>query len=152
MRTAIVFTPQGLRQKIAERVEFSLPYLDSASFEEAEAAFIKPFDLSAPPLLRAALWREPSGGTLLFIDMHHIISDGISTPVYLDRLDRFYRGESLKAPELRYMDYAYWLDRQPEKREALDYWRRRLLPAAEGLELPPEGRPKACLLYTSRCV
>lgn len=143
LRTAIVFTPQGLRQKIAERVEFSLPYLDSASFEEAEAAFIKPFDLSAPPLLRAALWREPSGGTILFIDMHHIISDGISTPVYLDRLDRFYRGESLKAPELRYMDYAYWLDRQPEKREALDYWRRRLLPAAEGLELPPEGRPKA---------
>ncbi len=142
-RTAIIFTPQGLRQKIYDQAEFSLTYLEAADFNEAQKAFVKPFELSSPPLLRAALWREQSGRLVLFMDMHHIISDGISTSVYLNRLDRLYREESILPEGLQYKDYAYWLDRRQEKEEALAYWRRRLALPAQQLELPPEGRPKA---------
>ncbi|MCP4148338.1 MAG: SDR family NAD(P)-dependent oxidoreductase, partial [bacterium] len=44
-------------------------------------SFARPFDLSRPPLLRVMQLKREEGKHILFIDMHHIISDIFSTNI-----------------------------------------------------------------------
>ena len=53
--------------------------------------------------------------TFLFIDMHHLVSDGISTPILMRRLDAPIRGKP-ELPEISFRDYAYWLENRDQKR------------------------------------
>jgi amino acid adenylation domain-containing protein/thioester reductase-like protein len=116
-------------QVVNEAVEFSLCRGDLQSPAGAHSAplhtanpFVRPFDLSQAPLLRVKL--EPD---TLMIDMHHIISDGGSLPVFLRELAELYDGKDLSAPDAQYIDFtadvieyaktekyaqdkAYWLD------------------------------------------
>ena len=109
-RTAFVMENGKIGQKVLEDVLFDVERLQAGTFEEAKRAFLRPFNLAAAPLFRAALWREDSGEQLLFIDMHHLVSDGISTPLLMKRLDALYRGQEPELPEyFPFQDYAYWL-------------------------------------------
>ena len=55
---------------------------------------IQPFRLLNEPLYRARLF-ETEKSVYLFIDMHHMISDGISMQVFVEHLTRAYEGEAL---------------------------------------------------------
>ncbi len=74
-----------------------------------------PFDLSHPPLLRAAVLPSlPSPLSplpSLFIDMHHIISDGLSMEILAREFETLYTGGTLPQPRLQYKDYACWMNR-----------------------------------------
>ncbi len=78
-----------------------------------------PFDLSRAPLLRVIL-AGPQGGAaasspfFLFIDMHHIISDGMSMEILTNQFQALYRGEQCPPLQLRYRDYASWQNREIE--------------------------------------
>jgi surfactin family lipopeptide synthetase A len=123
-RARFVQEPDGVYLKLASSVPFELPVLSGDSLEEVGKTFVRPFDLSCSPLLRAALWQEPKGSWILMLDMHHSIGDGLSTPVLLRRLDEAYRGAEQGAGSLDYLDYAYDLTaRAKENAEGrLDYW------------------------------
>ena len=71
-RTAFVMENGKIGQKVLKDVLFDVERLQAGTFEEAKRAFLRPFNLAAAPLFRAALWREESGEQLLFIDMHHL--------------------------------------------------------------------------------
>ncbi|MCL2816397.1 MAG: amino acid adenylation domain-containing protein, partial [Oscillospiraceae bacterium] len=79
-------------QVVNETVQFG--------FDTAEN-FIRPFDLSKAPLMRAAF-----DGNTLALDMHHCITDGGSMPVLFDELSRLYCGEILKEPAVQYVDFT----------------------------------------------
>jgi amino acid adenylation domain-containing protein len=87
--------------------------------------FAKPFDLSHPPLLRAA-WLAYGKGGILLLDNHHIASDGWSANLILRDLVCAYFDKPMAPCGLRYLDYANW-QRDSLKAEegqlACDYWR-----------------------------
>ncbi|MCQ2176957.1 MAG: amino acid adenylation domain-containing protein [Bacteroidales bacterium] len=55
---------------------------------------VRPFSLLDSPLYRASVIKTPEGNCL-FLDFHHIISDGTSEAILLSDIDRAYAGEEL---------------------------------------------------------
>lgn len=137
-RTVFVHGNAGIVARVLDRVDFALERISAASYEEACERFLRPFDLAKAPLLRAALWQSEEGEYCLFIDSHHIIGDGISTPVVLSRLENAYAGRN-SAPEFDYYDYIESTKDQHENNSReLDYWVSRLKDKPEPLVLPAD--------------
>ncbi len=110
---------------------------------DAEAA--KPFDLERGPLLRARLLRLGSDEHVLMLTLHHIVSDGWSTPILVRELVALYEGDcqgrEVSLPELpiQYADYAQWQRQWMEAGEQarqLAYWKEQLGDDQPVLELP----------------
>ncbi|MCT2347486.1 amino acid adenylation domain-containing protein [Niallia taxi] len=69
--------------------------------------FVRPFELDKGPLFRAELLENKKKKYLL-IDMHHIISDGVSMSVLINELNKLYSGEFLEPLRIQYKDFAHW--------------------------------------------
>jgi amino acid adenylation domain-containing protein len=97
-------------QFIHDSVDFSIEYSEQAdvAVEELTGAFIRPYDLSRAPLFRVGLVKLGKERYLLMIDMHHIITDGVSNGILLSDFMAFYRGGELPPLPLQYKDYAEW--------------------------------------------
>ncbi|MCK5057808.1 MAG: amino acid adenylation domain-containing protein [Candidatus Aminicenantes bacterium] len=113
-------------QKIHKLVDFSIEYVDMtrAAKNEAEATarqeqwirnFVRPFDLSKAPLLRAALLGTGETETILLVDTHHIITDGISMSLFVKEIMALYGGKGLAEPRMQYKDYSEWQNRRKEE-------------------------------------
>ena len=99
--------------------------------QEAE----QPFDLASGPLIRARLWHLSAQDHVLFLNLHHIVSDGWSMGLLFRELSVLYRayrsGEPNPLAELpiQYADYAIW-QRNRLQGEKLDkqvsYWKTKL--------------------------
>ncbi|MCP5051186.1 MAG: non-ribosomal peptide synthetase, partial [bacterium] len=76
----------------------------------AVKTFIRPFDLSRPPLLRVGVVAAPVffPGHLVMMDIHHIISDGISETLVINEFIRLYEGEEPVPLKFQYKDYCRW--------------------------------------------
>lgn len=138
LRTAFVFTEGKLRQAIFDTVPFVLETIVAETLDLAFDKFLRPFDLANPPLLRAALWNSD----VLLVDFHHIVSDGISTPLLIHRLDDFYNGAG-SPPTLTYKDYCVALEQRGTS-YAADTWIETLKDLPGALDLPtdlPRPRP-----------
>ncbi|WP_414447724.1 amino acid adenylation domain-containing protein [Burkholderia sp. 22PA0099] len=115
----------------------------------ARALADAPFDLSAGPLLRAALYRDAGEGRhLLAVSMHHIVSDGWSVQVLLGELVAHYRARVLGEPAqlaalpIQYADYAAWQRdwlEVGERERQLAYWKATLGDSHPVLALPMDG-------------
>ena len=112
-----------------------------------------PFDLEVGPLIRGALIRLSPLEHILFITMHHIVSDGWSIGVMQHDLAALYSAYRRDSPATedplpklacQYIDYALWqrrwLDGQVLQRQAA-YWQKQLAEAPVLLELPTD-RPR----------
>jgi len=141
-------------QKIEEEVKVEVEEIEGTR-ELAPLSienFIRPFDLSKAPLLRVGLIHTPPCGHpsqegssrerhILVVDMHHIISDGISMNILVKELMLYYENKEpvpLQQP-VQYKDYTQWFHRQREtgdfkKQEA--YWLEEFSPDIPCLELP----------------
>ena len=112
LRTIIKIEKEEPVQHILENADFELAYFDSneESVDECIHAFIKPFDLSKPLLFRVALINVTSAinTSVLVVDMHHIISDGLSLTVLIEDFIKLYKGENLDNVRLQYKDYTEW--------------------------------------------
>jgi len=111
----------------------------------------KPFDLENGPLFRVNLLKVSDNHTILYYNMHHIISDGWSLDVLAKDLMSFYQAFKANTtpnlPELniQYKDYAAWQLAQLEGeslKEAKTYWRNKLAGELPVLNLPTKkSRP-----------
>lgn len=136
LRTAFVSESDGIFARVRSEADFVLPIYTGRTLEEAAAPLLVPFRLDHPPLLRAALWEGAPGRWILLINLHHIIGDGLTTPLLLSRLDKLYRGQAPAPLGLTYLDFAWHLAGQANRPGRLDYWKMRLSPMPETLELP----------------
>ncbi|MGD2089138.1 MAG: amino acid adenylation domain-containing protein, partial [Candidatus Aminicenantes bacterium] len=87
--------------------------------------FIKPFDLSQAPLMRAGLWKLAKQEHLFLFDIHHIISDGTSTGILVDDFIRWYDEEKIPPLKIQYKDFAWWQNQLIETgqiKEQENYW------------------------------
>jgi len=101
-------------QRVWEEVSFQVDYFEAHNPGEAESIirqFVRPFDLSQVPLLRAALVKIEGGKHLLVVDVHHIAADGVSMLILISRFNALYAGKTLPPPQLQYKDYALWQNR-----------------------------------------
>jgi aspartate racemase len=104
------------------------------------------FDLTRGPLLRSTLVRLDDEGCVLFLTMHHIVTDGWSMDLLMQEIavlyEAFAKGEASPLPELpiQYADFAVW-QRQTVTETVLagqlEYWQRQLA-GYTNLELPTD--------------
>jgi amino acid adenylation domain-containing protein len=104
-------------------------------------SFIRPFDLSREPLLRAGLVKTGENQYTLVLDMHHIISDGTSMGILVREFMDLYAGKNPPALQTRYKDYSQW--QQLEKQQSAlkkqkDYWLKQLNGELPVLTLPTD--------------
>ena len=70
--------------------------------------FIKPFKLSQAPLIRVKLIEEAPETYILLVDMHHIISDGTSTGIFIKEFDLIYHHREPVPLKIQYKDFTMW--------------------------------------------
>ncbi len=156
-------------QRIHElhQVEFDIEYFEKDEVEEEEVpcgqiinarggqnpggrepgaksfpySFIRPFELSRAPLLRAGLLKDAADKHYLAIDLHHIISDGISMNIFLRDFLLLYSGTEPPPLPYRYRDYSQWQN-QKNHTEILEqqgeYWQKILAGETPLFKLPTD--------------
>ncbi|HLP47812.1 MAG TPA: amino acid adenylation domain-containing protein, partial [Candidatus Kapabacteria bacterium] len=104
-----------------------------------------PFDLAKAPLLRAVSMKNQANQHFLMVDMHHIISDGVSHAILLTDFIALYNGESLSPLRIQYKDFSEWQNSEKEKenlKKQETYWLGAFAEEIPVLELPADfARP-----------
>jgi amino acid adenylation domain-containing protein len=108
LRTSFFILEGQPVQGVHEEVEFEIEYYDMPA-ESIIKNFIRPFDLSRAPLLRAALIKTGETGSLLIVDIHHIIADAISQRILVKDFTALDAGRPLPPLGIQYKDYSEWL-------------------------------------------
>jgi amino acid adenylation domain-containing protein/non-ribosomal peptide synthase protein (TIGR01720 family) len=129
---------------------------EQAVLHYGEAKLMEPFNLSEGSLIRAQLIKLSEAEHVLYIYLHHIISDGWSISIIARELSAFYNyyshGEgNLPDPlEVQYADFTLWqrewlqgdlLEKQ------LSYWKEELAEVPESLDLPFDKKRPENLSY-----
>jgi acyl carrier protein len=111
LRTCFIFEDDGFVQYVTDDPRFDLPvsfHGRHRTLKDAFAAFVRPFDPGKCPLFRAEIWKDGNGTNFLFIDIHHIVCDGISLNILMNDFVNIYAGRDLEPLDFRYVDYANW--------------------------------------------
>lgn len=137
LRTSFEFEGSDAVARVRDSAGFTLEKISAESYDEAYKAFVRPFDLTSPPLIRAGLWPGNERFVLL-LDVHHIINDGEGTPILLSKLDMLYRGEELQNHGLSYKDYVCYMQENEEQNTQINYWKKKLSGLGERLALPTD--------------
>lgn len=135
-------------QQILEDVQFNMEVYATGEkgVEQITREFVKPFDLSAAPLIRAGFIKVEEGYHVLLIDLHHIISDGTSQQLLIQDFGALYNGVTLPEVALQYSDYVNWYYSQTYQDDITDqrsFWLKELIGYQNKLSLPTDyPRPK----------
>ena len=155
LRTAFTMVQGEPVQEVRPAEPVEIPVVDlrvlPAAEREPEAVRLaiaegfRPFDLSQPPLLRVLQLQLADDEQIFCLTMHHIVSDGWSTTIFIREVvalyEAFVQGKPSPLPELpiQYADFAAWQREWLQGKvleEQLSYWRRQLDGAPTVLELP----------------
>jgi tyrocidine synthetase-3 len=139
-------------QRIQKEMEFGIDYYDHANISPLKTVkgFSRAFDLSKAPLFRAGLVKLEKEKHILMIDIHHIISDGMSAEILIQEFTALYSGEELPAISLRYKDYAENQNREKRSETLLlqgEYWKKELGGERHVLDLPTDYARPAVQCY-----
>lgn len=170
LRTAFGLDEGEPVQVIVPEVTLDLPLVDLCGLDEADRegrleALAReeastPFDLSRPPLIRARLAKVAGDRHVLFLTMHHIVSDGWSMGVLMKDLSAFFTARVIGQPPavddlaIQYGDFADW-QQEHLSGDRLDdmvaAWARHLDGAPPLLTLPTD-RPRPALQTSNGAV
>ncbi|UCH98126.1 MAG: non-ribosomal peptide synthetase, partial [Candidatus Aminicenantes bacterium] len=115
-------------QKVHDQVDFVMAnerIREEGTVEEMVKKFIRPFDLSQAPLIRVSLLEIHDHQNLLLIDMHHIVSDGISHGILANDFQALYEEKALSPLRIQYKDFSEWQNSETERkklRQQEAYW------------------------------
>ncbi|HYY41837.1 MAG TPA: condensation domain-containing protein, partial [Pyrinomonadaceae bacterium] len=161
LRTTFTDVDGQPMQRIAPALEISLAPVDlqtlPAAAREREALrlttedFARPFDLARGPLVRVGLLRLDEAEHVLYVNMHHAITDRWSFAIFEQELAALYQAfatgqpSPLAEPPIQFGDYAVWQRARMQGaayRQQLAYWQEKLAGAPPVLEVPPDyARP-----------
>ena len=147
LRTSFLVLNGQPVQKIheSEIVEFDVTYgqLNNADapLDEIIPPFLKPFDLSRPPLMRVGLFQTGETEHVFLVNINHIVADGTSIAILGHEFMALYNNETLPLLKLQYKDFSEWkyqqvlLDQQMmEKQE--QFWLKQFRGEIPVLALP----------------
>ncbi|MCX6584762.1 MAG: condensation domain-containing protein [Candidatus Aminicenantes bacterium] len=112
-------------QRIHTQASFAIEYYDGAFTQETIANFVRPFDLSQAPLFRVRIMKPGNGKNILLVDIHHIISDGVSDAILISDFMALFEGKQLPALKFQYKDFSQWQARlleSGEMKKQEKYW------------------------------
>ena len=119
---------------------FSVQEIDyKGTNRDTVQGFVKAFDLNKGPLLRVGVAQIEENKHLLLLDMHHIISDGITLNILIREFTAWYQGVALEAPQLHYKDYVVWNEEQMQAEKVQlqkEFWKNTLSGNLPVVELP----------------
>ncbi|MED1018427.1 non-ribosomal peptide synthase/polyketide synthase [Bacillus atrophaeus] len=148
LRTGFEMIRGELMQVIKPQAEFSIERYKAADeeVEELFRNFVRTFDLSQAPLLRAGLIELEQDRHVFMFDMHHIVTDGASMNIFVEELIQLYDGKELAPLRIQYKDFTVW-QQQAEQRERIkrqeDYWLNVFHEELPPFELPKDfARPR----------
>ncbi|MCR8842055.1 amino acid adenylation domain-containing protein, partial [Paenibacillus sp. SC116] len=136
-------------QWIYPDLKFAVEYTKATESETKSIVdgFVRVFDLERPPLLRVGLVEWGAERHLLMLDIHHIVTDGMSMGIFVEELLRLYNGETLEPLRIQYKEFAAWQQSEPVKerlKRQEAYWLDVLEGELPTLELPTDFvRPAA---------
>lgn len=141
LRTCFEVHGSDVFQVIKDEVSFELEEMDPAStIDELVNAWLeREFDLSHTPLMNAGIVSYAADEYILFLNVHHIISDEISTDVFIRDLCALYSGEKPAPLKVQYKEFSAWQKMQKETggiNAAADYWLKKLGGVLPVLDLP----------------
>ncbi len=136
LRTEFIIRENEFLQRIRENVELDYVYAEDTETEESVLVndFQKPFVLDKAPLLRAKLIKRDHY-YLFMIEIHHIISDGMSLSIFMNELAAFYNGKELPPVSCQYKDYSEWFAQQ-DLTQRKKYWVEQFSNGIPILDLP----------------
>jgi hypothetical protein len=139
LRTCFRLLADEVVQQVLPHLDLGLSMIDGSCYGTLEAAmeaFVQPFDLSVPPLIRCGLM-EHRGVNLLLLDMHHIVCDGVSLNILMNDFVDLYQGTAVKQTGTSYVDYAVWQN-NPDNLMAQQrtFWLEKLAAPLPVLDLP----------------
>jgi len=160
LRTTLVQMDGQPMQRILPAWTIAVPVTDLRHLAEArrkeEAERIacelgeRGFELSALPLLRAAVIRLTDQESILHVTMHHIAADGWAVGVMAKEIGDLYDAylkdlaSPLPEPEMQYADYALWQKERVSSaaiQRQSRYWRERFREHTPFEIMPDKPRP-----------
>jgi hypothetical protein len=135
LRTSYISIDGEPVQKVHDHVQFEIEYYDMREVEVEEDetplgqtnafgdqypkdrelraksyiySFIRPFDLSRVPLIRVGLIQTSGQEHILIADMHHIITDAVSSGLLIEEFINLYIGRTPAPLKIQYKDYVHW--------------------------------------------
>ena len=153
LRTRFIFKDNDIRQQVESNVDFETPvfYNKKDEIKNIVMNFSKPFNLEKEPLIRMEVHYIDNKETLVLMDAHHIIMDGISLNNFIIEFERLYNGDNLKNIPIQYKDYSVWEEKYNESddiKEKEDYWVNKFKNSEfEQLNLPYDYKATALRSY-----
>lgn len=145
LRTSFVMLEGGPVQIIKDNVPFEMEIHESVDDKVEEkkviVTFVRPFDLSQPPLIRVGMLNTSGGRHILMVDMHHITSDAVSFNILLKDFFELYAGNQLLPLRLQYKDFSEWQNNERGNdavRKQEKYWLEVFAGEIPVLELPTD--------------
>ena len=140
-------------QTISEDAHVVLEFLDAQKEEidEILKGFVKPFDLSRAPLMRIVVINTGDGSSLLLLDIHHIIADGISMNVLLSELSSLYCNCTLPELRVQFKDYSEWLKTVDITAQG-EYWKGMFSDEVPVLNMPLDYRRPSVQSFRGKAV
>jgi tyrocidine synthetase III len=145
LRTGIRMRDGEPLQVIQPEVEFRLERFETTSEakeKEIIQAFVRPFDLNRPPLIRAGIIDTGQKRSVLMLDIHHIVADGASVEILVREIMALYAGQTLAVPKIRYKDYSQWQNRRLQEgdlKKQEEYWLQVFKEEPPVLDLPADN-------------
>ncbi|MFH0733031.1 MAG: amino acid adenylation domain-containing protein [bacterium] len=121
----------------------------------------KEFNLSEYPLFRLYVLKITSQKYIIFLNIHHIISDGWSLSIIIEELFGAYKNylnkqeNTVIVPKIQYKDYSYWLnDKIDNSENDADrvYWLEKLSGEIKPLDIPTDYRRPVIKTYQGNSI
>ncbi|TXC81935.1 non-ribosomal peptide synthetase [Luteibaculum oceani] len=135
-------------QQVHDQIEIQIDrsYEKNAQLNEVLQTFVQPFDLSKAPLFRLHVNSFTATHHLLMMDIHHIISDGVTVQVLVRDLMNLYAGISRSKPTFQYKDFAWFQHQEDNAQQQVlrNYWLSQFSDGVPTLDFPSSfPRPKS---------
>lgn len=122
--------------------EVEVTTLEEEPTDEFFQLLVRPFDLLKDVLYRFHIYAH-AGTTWVFMDIHHIIYDGLSSAVLMDDIQKAYFGQSVSRENVTAFDFALYekeLSLKEDYQEAEKYFEG-LVGEANALSIPDSQEP-----------
>jgi tyrocidine synthetase-3 len=145
-KTSFELIQEKPAQRIRDRVPFFIQIIDyqdelfkNRDLNELIQSMIRPFNLTQAPLLRAGLIKTEKDRFVLWMDMHHIVTDAVSMTVFVNEFMTLYSEKELLPIKIQYKDFTLHQGRrdfQEELKNQEAYWLHTFKDEIQVLNLP----------------
>jgi acyl carrier protein len=135
-------------QTIHEKFDFNIEVyeINESEIDHIIKRFVRPFNLNKAPLIRVGLIKCNENKNYLMIDIHHIITDGLSNNILIEDFLSLYNESEVPDLKLSYKDFSEWQNAEKEREVFHNqklFWLKQFENGIPKLNLPTDyKRPK----------